>query len=262
MLFVPGNRPGRFAKAAAAGPGLVLLDLEDAVPARERAEARIAVRAALQDRVALGVRINGVGTPDHQADLTALREVPAVVMLAKATSTAELEQVHSMLAPGSVLVALVESAAGVLAAPGLATHPGVARLAFGSLDFAHEIGVSPDDSEALLAARGALVLASAAARIVAPVDGVTVRVDAPEVLAADVALARRLGFGGKLCIHPAQVNGSEHGFAPDPDELDWAERILAAVEATGGDGVLLLDGAMVDKPVLDRARRILEGGRG
>lgn len=254
MLFVPGDRPERFVKAANSGAGLVVLDLEDSVRVADRVTARDNVRAALKDGTALGVRINAVGSADHEADLETIAGVRAVVMLAKAESADQVEAVASRLAHGSRVVALVESAQGVLAAAEFAAHPAVGRLAFGSLDYAVRLGVSPDDRDALLAARGEIVLGSAAANIAPPVDGVTTRFDDEALLQDEVGYARRLGFGGKLCIHPRQVAPSEAGLAPTSNELRWAEQICAAAE----DGcMVVVDGAMVDKPVVDRARRLL-----
>jgi citrate lyase subunit beta / citryl-CoA lyase len=256
LLFVPGDRPERFAKAVGSGAGLVVLDLEDAVGLERRQAARASVRAALCEDPGLAVRINAAASPEQPADLEALAGIRCAVMLAKACSYAEIDSVAAVLAPGSVVIALVETASGVLAAAALAGHPSVARLAFGSLDLATELGVSPDDPDALLPCRGALVLASAAAGIAGPVDGVTAAVDDEDRLRADVGYARSLGFTGRLCIHPRQVPVTEEVLAPTNAELAWAERIIAAVERSSGD-VLLVDGAMVDKPVVDRARRIL-----
>jgi len=254
LLFVPGDRPDRFDKALDAGAGLVVVDLEDAVRPGSRATAREAASKALSDGMPVAVRVNACGTRDHEADLQVLGGQPAVVMLAKASSAADIDRVSSRLAAGSAVIALVETAAGALAARDLAAHDSVVRLAFGALDLAAEIGVDPDDREILAPIRASLVLASAAAGLAGPVDGVTAVVDDLEGLAADVAHARRLGFGGRMCIHPRQVAITEQGFEPSAADLAWARRLL---ESASAGGVCIVDGAMVDKPVLDRARRIL-----
>jgi citrate lyase subunit beta/citryl-CoA lyase len=135
---------------------------------------------------------------------------------------------------------------------------GVDRLAFGSIDFAEDVG-SGGSWEASLLARSTLVLASRVAGIGAPVDGVTTALRDPERLADDVAAARGLGFAGKLCIHPDQVRPVQVGFAPTAQEVVWAERIVAAARDTRG--AVAVDGAMVDRPVLARAERILDQRR-
>lgn len=127
--------------------------------------------------------------------------------------------------------------------------------AFGSLDDAADVGVE-HTWEALLHARSMVVLASRVGGCPGPVDGVTTALRDPETLERDVAAARALGFTGKLCIHPAQVDAVRQGFAPTQEEVAWARRVVAAVEAEPA-GAVSVDGAMVDKPVLDRARRIL-----
>jgi citrate lyase subunit beta/citryl-CoA lyase len=131
----------------------------------------------------------------------------------------------------------------------------VTRLAFGSVDLAAQLGVAPEDREPFAYARSRLVIASAAAGLAPPVDGVTTDLGAGSPLEEDVRYARRLGFGGKLCIHPKQVAPARAGFAPTDAERAWARRVVAA-----GDGVSVVDGRMVDKPVLGRARHILGEG--
>ncbi|HEY6409595.1 MAG TPA: aldolase/citrate lyase family protein, partial [Ktedonobacteraceae bacterium] len=132
------------------------------------------------------------------------------------------------------------------------------RLAFGSIDFQLDTAISGEQEE-LLYARSRLVLASRITSILPPVDGVTMALDDLARLQDDVARARRLGFGGKLCIHPRQVDTINRGFAPTGSERAWARRILEAAEASGagGAGALQLDGELVDRPVIERARSIL-----
>ena len=157
----------------------------------------------------------------------------------------------------SRVVALIESAVGLDQARTLAQSPAVVRLAFGSLDYALDIGAEHTDNS-LLSARSDLVLASRLAGLMAPIDGVTQDVRDPAAAADDARRSRRLGFGGKLCIHPAQVDPVEEAFAPTADELHWAGRVAEVMRRAAG-GVVLLDGQMIDKPVLERAERILGG---
>jgi citrate lyase subunit beta/citryl-CoA lyase len=259
LLFVPGDRPERFDKAAAAGADLVVLDLEDAVAPDAKDRARDDVVGWLRSTDApAAVRVNAAGTPWHDRDLAALRDVgrAVTVVLPKAEDVASVAAVVDALTGADGVVALLETARGVLRADAIAAVPGVVRLALGTYDLAAELAVDPDDPSAMAAARGGLVLASAAAGLAGPVDGVTGDVRDADRLVADVRRAVALGFAGKLCIHPAQVGPTAAAFAPGDDELAWASRVVDAAESAG-DGVILVDGRMVDRPVVDRARRLL-----
>lgn len=259
LLFVPADRPARFPKALAAGADLVVLDLEDAVPPERKHEARQHVVAAVGVEHRFAVRINASGTPWHNEDVGALCDRPCVLMLPKAESPDAVADLVARLAEGSAVIALVETAAGVLASTSVAAAPGVARLALGTFDLAAQLSVAPDDREAMAAARGQLVLASFAAGLPGPIDGVTGDVSSPEALQADVDFARRLGFGGKLCIHPRQVPVAAARLRPGDAEVEWARTVLRAVAASEalGSAVVVVAGQMVDKPVVDRAKRLL-----
>ncbi|WP_435200757.1 HpcH/HpaI aldolase/citrate lyase family protein [Janibacter sp. GS2] len=260
LLFVPGNRPERYAKAAASGADVIVVDLEDAVAPGEKDLARESALRWFADGHPGIVRVNAVGTPWHADDLDALAEVVDVLFLPKADSAGEVAGVASRLRPAGGVLALVETAAGVLSAPRVAALPGVCRLAFGNFDFAAQLGIHRDDHWALAPMRTAVVVASAAAGLPAPVDGVSGAIDDQEVIAADAAHSARLGFGGKLCIHPRQVGTVGDGFLPSEDDVAWAGRVLEVV-ADAGPGAATLDGAMIDRPVVDRARRIVEMSR-
>lgn len=259
LLFVPGNRPERFAKATASGADLVILDLEDAVASADKDLARSAVADWLSAGHPAAVRISGVGTREHAADLALVGPHECIVVVPKAESPDDLVRVADALTPLSALVALVETAAGVLAATAIAQAEGVKRLAFGSLDLAAQLGVDPADQQAMYAARMALVLGSAAAGLSPPIDGVTARVDDDELLARETEHARSLGFSARLCIHPRQVETIHRGLRPTTHELAWAERIMST---STHDGVAMVDDSMVDKPVIDRATRMLRAARG
>lgn len=257
-LFVPADRPDRFDKALRSGADAVIIDLEDAVAPSAKSAARQALACWLDADSAAPVtlRINAATSPWFSEDLR-LCAHPAVqgVVLPKAEDMPTLAEVAAR-APGKALLPLIETAAGMDAAREMAGAPGVTRLLFGSLDFQLDLGIEGDD-DALLAFRSQLVLASRLAGRAAPVDGVTTALGDTEVLARDVARARRLGFGAKLCIHPSQVNAVNLGFMPTEAERDWAQRVLAAAQASGGAAVAV-DGKMVDAPVLLRAQRLLE----
>jgi len=255
LLFVPGNRPDRFAKAAATAADLVIVDLEDAVPEDEKTAARDFVTRWLSAGGRCAVRVNGARSVHYQHDVAAVAALPGLqaVVVPMADDPAALAALHQRLGPGVEIVALIETALGVVRALDLASTPGVSRLAFGHLDFAADIG-SSIGNEAMLMARSTLVVASRAAGLPGPVDGVTTALDDPAICGADAAQARRLGFTGKLCIHPNQVQTVNAAFSPSPEEVIWARRMVAVSIAGGASRV---DGHMVDAPVIRTAQNIL-----
>lgn len=267
FLFVPATHPERLPKALASGADMVIADWEDAVaPAdKERARSALAETVAALDstqRTRLLVRINAEGTPWFAADLQALARLMAQglagAVVPKAESAATLQAVAQAAGPQAALLALVESVAGLYAADALAVVPQVARLAFGHLDFQVDAGMACGADEAeLLPMRMAVVLAARRAGMAAPLDGVTVDTRNPERLTQDAERARRMGFGGKLCIHPAQVPLLHAAFDPDEAAVAQARRVQQALQEAGG-GVCVLDGRMVDAPVLAQARQTLE----
>ena len=262
-LFVPGDRPERFAKALASGADAVVLDLEDAVLPAAKAAARRAVAEFLHTTQGsdvaqrLVLRVNAEDTPGFAADceLLALHPGPAL-MLPKARTVPVLAALQQ-LQPGLRVLPLVESATGLLGAAALAAAPGVQRLVFGTLDYALDLGLDGElaGTVGLDAAASHLALVSRAAGIASPVAGVTPAIDDDALLRAELARARAHGFGAKLCIHPKQVATIHAALAPTADELAWARRVLAAAE--GAAGAVQLDGRMVDRPVIDKARRLL-----
>ncbi|MGZ8253617.1 MAG: HpcH/HpaI aldolase/citrate lyase family protein [Burkholderiaceae bacterium] len=258
LLFVPGNRPERFDKACAAGADITLIDLEDAVAPADKAPARDAIRAWLDASKSVYLRINGADTDWFQDDL-ALLVRPGVrgVVLPKAEHSASITEIHGV-AHGLAVIALIESALGLRNVESIASA-GIARFAFGSIDFQLDLGIAGEREE-LLFARSSLVFVSRLAGLPPPVDGVTVALDDPAQLANDIAYARRLGFGGKLCIHPRQVDAVNAGFLPPAADVDWATRVLEAAEQAGGNAVRL-DGKMIDRPVIDRARAIVQSAQ-
>lgn len=266
FLFVPANRPERYAKALASGADAVIVDLEDAIAPADKLLARQTLLQAFAgldgaQRHRVLVRINAAGSPWFDADLAALGGLVSqgigAVMVPKAESAEKLAEIAAALGPTCALLPLIESVAGLDAVDALAACPQVLRLAFGHLDFQADAGLAcgPDESE-LLPVRLALVLASRRAALAAPVDGISPGTQDTAQLALDAARSRRGGFGGKLCIHPAQVAAVNAAFTPSAAELDWARRVQAAFDAAGG-GVFSLDGRMVDAPVLRLAQRTL-----
>ena len=253
-LFVPGNRPDRYDKACATRAHAVIVDLEDAVPPEDKARARDALTAWVSASRSIFVRVNATSSEWFSDDLR-LAGRPGVsgVVLPKAEHASDVERVAAACA-GIPIFPLVETGHGVWNAQHIARAAGVTALVFGSLDFQADVGISDDD---LLFARSHLVLASRVAGIAPPIDGVTQAIDDPELLRRDSTRSRQLGFGGKLCIHPNQVDVVNACFAPTPDETAWAERVVVAFERAKGSAVLV-DGRMVDRPVLLKARAILD----
>lgn len=254
-LFVPGNRPERYAKALAAGADAVIIDLEDAVAPADKDSARASLPAWLTPAHPVLVRINSSDTAWFADDL-ALAGLPGVagVILPKAEQAADIARLMQQGAQG--VLPLVESALGMHRALELAREPGVVRLLFGSIDFSVDLGIT-EGVEELQYFRSQLVLVSRLAGIQPPVDGVTTTLDDAARITEDSRRARRNGFGGKLCIHPRQVAHVNAAFAPSLEEAAWAERVLQAVENTDGAAVAV-DGKMVDRPVILQARSILE----
>ncbi len=254
-LFVPGDRPERYAKAAASGADAIIIDLEDAVSPDNKIAAReaLARSGALPSGIDIYVRVNAVGTPWHAEDIAAMAKLPvAGIVVAKSESPPAIEQA-SKDAQGKPIIALLESALGLAMARQIAACGCVPRLAFGSIDYCADLGAA-HLRETLLSARSEIVLASRLAALAPPLDGVTPSLDDAALLEDDARYAMNLGFGGKLCIHPRQIVPVRQGFAPTAEELAWAEAIVA----TEGQGAVRVEGAMVDAPVRARARQILQ----
>ena len=257
-LFVPGNRPERFQKALASRAGAVIVDLEDAVAPGDKAGARASFVAwypstPFQDRVL--VRINDESTPWYDDDIALIRDTGVRgVIVPKAETSAQIERVGSSLPPEGFVIALVETAKGIVDIDNIARAGHLRRIAFGTLDYALDLDI-PNDDRSLLYPGCRIALASRAAGIDMPIAGVTPEVNDESRLLADLAFARACGFGAKLCIHPKQVEVIEAALRPSPTELDWAKRVVAA--AASGQGAIQIDGRMVDRPVIAKARRIL-----
>jgi len=265
FLFVPASRPERYAKALASGAGAVIIDLEDAVAPDTKVQARqqlVDGFSALQaaDRLRVLVRINGAGTTWYADDLALMDRLSkhdlGGVVLPKAEAVADLVQLTAMVGSGCAVLPMIETAAGLAALDLLAACTGVTRLVFGNLDFQADLGMAcgPDEAE-LQPVRLALVVASRRAGLASPVDGVTPGTSDTVQLQQDAARSRRSGFGAKLCIHPAQVALVQDTLVPTSAEIDWARRVLDAKSRSDG-GVFILDGRMVDAPVLRLAQRV------
>lgn len=254
-LFCPADRPERFEKAAAAAD-VVILDLEDGVAAKDRDAARAAVIEARLDPARTVIRVNPVGTPDHEPDLEAVRQTEyATVMLAKTDAP---EQVAS-LAPLDVVV-LIETPIGALNVVESTRVDNAVAVMWGAEDlFAATGGTNnrwPDDSYRDVAkhVRSQTLLAAKAYGRLA-LDSVYLDIKNLDGLRAEVDDAVAVGFDAKVAIHPTQVAVIREGYAPTAEQADWARRVLEA--ARDQRGVFQFEGLMVDMPVLRRAERIV-----
>ncbi|MCU7249972.1 HpcH/HpaI aldolase/citrate lyase family protein [Pseudomonas koreensis] len=264
-LFVPGNRPERFSKAVEAAPDAIILDLEDAVHPNSKAVARASIWAWQESTPVTAcqryIRLNSVSSSLFRQDMTWLGDMRypercAGIFLPKAECPQSLAGVVERLLewhPGLQIVAIIETARGLQQVEEIAAIPGLARLAFGSLDFSLDINCS-QIPEAFLLARNRIVLASRVAGLPAPIDGVTPAISDMAVVEQDSRYARSLGFGAKLCIHPSQLRTVQHAFLPNARQLAWAERVLDAV--AGGSHAVQVDGEMVDLPLIEQAQRL------
>ena len=260
ILFAPGNDEHRLEKALAAGADAVVADLEDAVPAGEKEAARAVARRVLavaRPDSMVALRINAVGSDHWESDLHAFAgaELDAFV-LPKATPDA----VAALGPEGPPIVAIVETAMGLRQAYETALQPRVGALVLGAVDLGLELGLEPRaDGQEVIYARSALVVDSAAAGIRSPFDLVHLDINDDEGLEEEALLARSLGFRGKVCIHPAQVEIVNRVFSPTREDGDRARRVVEAYERglADGRGAVALDGEMIDLPVVERARRIL-----
>ncbi|MEO6797105.1 MAG: CoA ester lyase [Candidatus Dormibacter sp.] len=268
-LFTPGTAAARLRNAVTAGADVCIFDLEDSVPPGRVVEARETVRAAIDElggRTPIWVRVHPAASHDMPLDLAALPLAKLQgIMLPKASHADDVSACHSAIvaAKGSTqlaLIPIIESAAAVLNAGEIARSTGVFCVALGRFDLSADLGIDPDGgSPALSAARGAVVLASAAARIHPPLDSPWLKIKDLDGLGAAAERGRADGFGGMLLIHPSHVEMVNTVFSPTPEELAWAADILqSAGDATGdGQGAYTRNGQMVDEAIVKRARGIL-----
>lgn len=255
FLFVPGDRPDRFAKALASGADCVIIDLEDAVQPEAKAQARQAILAADINWARVAVRINDATSLYFEDDRQFLRAcVAPTIVLPKAESAHTVAQIRAACMQDVDVIIMIETASGLANIASLLTAPGVRRAAFGHLDFALDLGCATD-WESLLFARSQLSFQSRLAGALPPIDSVTTDYKNVEAAAADAAAACRLGFGGKFLVHPNQIVPVASAFIPTASEIAWAEKVIAA--SNGARGAIALDGKMIDKPVIQSAHCIL-----
>lgn len=261
FLFVPGNRPDRFAKALSSGADAVIIDLEDSVAPDLKTQARAEVKnfATENPQNIFWLRINAIDTPYFADDVAICADIAnlAGIILPKTESA---KHVQALSATGKPIVPLIETPAGVLAISEIVRATGVQRLCFGALDLMLEMDITPDTADAdilLNDVRNRLLLNSHVSGLQKPIDTVYPHINDTDGLQNFAIRAKNLGFAGMLCIHPKQVATVHKAFAPSQEQLDWAQKIVDHAEASGSLA-FKLDGEMVDQPVINRARGFLQ----
>ena len=262
FLFVPGTRPERFAKALDSGADGVIIDLEDAVAEEDKKRARDAIRSAwptfnAEQKKRLIIRSNSPGSQFYAADLILAQELDVACLLIPKSESLDQINGAAQILPNTAIIPMIETAIGLDRINDIATAEQVLRLALGNLDLQADLGMVCDSQESELhTARFQIVLASRLAQIAPPIDGVTPSTDDIERITNDAERAKRMGFGGKLCIHPKQVPLVKAAFLPSAEEISWAFRVIEADKASKG-GAVKLDGRMIDHPVVLLAQRTL-----
>jgi citrate lyase subunit beta/citryl-CoA lyase len=265
FLYVPGDRADRVAKALAAGPDAVLIDLEDAVAMSAKADARGVAAQVLRTRSSVSpqvwVRLNSgdAGRADVAA-LTADASGLDGVVLAKCDDPAWVDEVAAAFPTTVALAPLIESALGIRRLDPLCRHPRVAQCHLGEIDLLADLGAHPDAGPLLDHARAELVFASAAAQILPPIGGVFTDIRDVEALERDSLLLAHRGFAGRPALHPVQLPAIHAAFRPSADEISAAAALVAHYDDAlrRGQGVVVDEaGRMVDEAVVRRARRLL-----
>ena len=259
LLFVPGSRPDRFAKAKAAGADLTVIDLEDAVAAADKQAAREAALAHVApDRAGWAIRINGLMTAAGIRDLAVLTDndaLPETLLVPMVESASELDIIVGALGNAApALVPLIETPRGLRRALAIARHPATSAVMFGGGDFSGELGVELA-WEPLIAARHQIILACAEARKPA-IDVPFVELENEAGLAQECAKARALGFTAKAAIHPLQLPAIRAAFAPSEAEVAEAREAIAAFEAGGGKAIRF-KGRMLEAPFVKKYRAVI-----
>lgn len=278
-LFTPGNDRRKVTKALNSAADVVIIDWEDGVPADQRGAAhRLARDLLLSEQAPYRKRIvirTLCGASDgFSADLTQIEQLNAEgagiggILLPKVETREELSEAAAL---GLPLIALIESAHALEYAPflpepasqmsrGAEGAGAIERLALGSLDLLTDLRVPWHREQPLLSyARTRLAVLSRAAGLAPPIDGVFPPLGDRAGFLADAEAARQVGFGGKMLIHPDQIEPANRLFQPDPDEIEYARRVLTAFEeaAEQGTGVVVVDGQMIDAPIVTWARDLL-----
>jgi citrate lyase beta subunit len=264
-LFVPGTHPDRFEKALNSGADNVIIDLEDAVSAEEKGLALENTLAAITNNLSrpVFVRLNAIDSPWFDDNAESLAELAVSgtsslkgIVLPMTEDAASLESLHAHFPAGIQVIGIIETARGVHDAAKIATAKGLTRLALGAVDLSQDLGADTD-STIIDFAYAQVVIASRLSGITAPLASPPLGFRDAEAIERNARRLRGMGLGGHLCIHPAQVAPIHAGFEPSSQEIEWATRVIDSV-----GGAVQVAGEMVDKPVRDKAARILaEVGR-
>jgi (S)-citramalyl-CoA lyase len=258
MLFVPGNKPERFAKALASGADCVCIDLEDAVPADGKEEARAAALAAIPADPRLAIRINGLRTKAGLTDLLALADAttrPSYVFLPMCEAAAEVDIAQKIVGDDAVgFVPLLETVAAIKAAGELAALPATAALMLGGADLSSQLG-GKMGWDTLMVPRGEIVMAAASAGKWA-IDVPFIDIQDEAGLIAEAARVKAMGFAAKSAIHPNQIAGIHQAFRPTAEDVEEAEEAVAVFKAANGAAVQFR-GKMLDAPFMARYKKIL-----
>jgi citrate lyase subunit beta/citryl-CoA lyase len=252
VLFLPASNPRAIAKARDAGADLVVLDLEDAVKPDDKASARDAAVEAVASGwpMPVAIRVNGVGTEWHSLDLDAVARSKADFAVLPRAVSAHL--VHGVAeAVAKPVLAMIETAAGVLAAAEIATE--TAGLIAGTNDLRADLRLPLDANREPISAALQLIVLAARAAGVAVFDGVFNRLDDADGFLAEAQQGRALGFDGKSLIHPSQIEPCHRAFAPTEAELDRARRL---VDAFNG-GAERFDDEMIERMHIEAVKRVL-----
>ena len=272
LLFTPGDRPEMLQKAPGSGADVVAFDLEDAIAPSRKAEARTAVHEVLADpsftpdcEVCVRVNPTGIAADDDLSGVVdGLRDGALdSIMLPKTESAEDVETLARLLEEHDYevpVLALVENATGILNAAEIAAVDVTDALVFGAEDLAADIGATRTESGTeVLFAREHVVLAASAASVDA-IDTVHTDIEDTDGLADETEFALQLGYDGKMAIHPVQVPIINDAFTPEPEQVEWAERVLDARDdaEAEGRGVFRVDDEMIDAPLIAQAERIVE----
>ncbi|MBM4261653.1 MAG: CoA ester lyase [Deltaproteobacteria bacterium] len=278
-MFVPGHRQKMIDKALGLTADAIMLDIEDGVAPNEKDAARKNIADSLGRGKAAGtparyVRINAIGHPRMNADLAAVirpgleglvcPKVDTVDEVRKVDGILSEQEPKNQLAKGSVkLLIAIESPKGLYNAPAIAAaSPRVTGLLFGAEDFGREINlpaIREGEARDLIYARSSMVIAAASAHVQA-IDGVWVDLNDTQGLFGFAKQSRQLGFSGMSCIHPSQVDAINTTFSPTPAEIDYCQKVLQAFDEANarGDGSIAFGGQLIDRPIVERARRTIE----
>ena len=264
FLFVPGNRADRILKSLNTNAHAIIIDLEDAVPLSDKEKARRTMLRVLPQILSANpsrilVRINAYGSEFFNEDIQLLSILGVgAIVVPKAESKSQLFEIEKKLSRSISIIPMIESARGLDQLKDISSHPSIVRLTLGNIDLQANLGMkcSPAEEE-LLPLKFQMVLMSRLFELAPPIDGVTVEFTSTETIAADVQRAKSMGFSGKLCIHPSQIEPVIQGFMPTLAEVENAKAIVIA-DSNANGGAVQLNGKMVDRPVVLMAKLVLQ----